>query len=81
MIVEVNLKYKGLDIIVSGDYIEGNSSVNQLDQDEYPEFWINEIDIDKNADNVFLNMKNFIERREDFNDEEIENMCIDKCKK
>ena len=80
MIKEINLNYKGLDIIVTGDYIVGLVSYNNLDPPEEDQFWINELEVNKNAINIFLNMKNFIEERSSFNEYDIEQMCIDKCK-
>ncbi len=75
---ELNITYKGLDLIITGYYKKGAGYFHRDDPPEEDEFDILEIGI--LMSNNHLNMSEFILNKEILNESELEQLCIDKCK-
>ncbi len=75
---ELNITYKGLDLVILGYYKKGAGWFNRFDPPEEDEFDILQINI--LMSNNHLNMSEFILSKEVLNDSELEQLCIDKCK-
>jgi hypothetical protein len=79
MIKEIKLQYKGLTFLVTGDYIKGAGYSNDLyTPPEEDEFWIKEYNVTEY--NTIDDLRDFILSNSVINEQEIERICIDKCK-
>ena len=78
MIKEIKIQYKGLTLLVLGDYIKGAGWINDIDPPEEDEFWINEYNVTEY--NTIDDLRDFILSNSSINDVEIERICIEKCK-
>lgn len=77
MIKEIKLEYKGITFLVTGDYIEGAGYINDNPPEE-DEFWIQEYNVTEY--NTINDLRDFILSNSSINEQEIERICIDKCK-
>ena len=78
MIKEIKIEYKGLTLLVLGDYIKGAGWINDIDPPEEDEFWINKYNVTEY--NTIDDLRDFILSNSSINDVEIERICIEKCK-
>ena len=78
MMKEIKLNYKGLTIVVAGNYIKGAGYFNVLDPPEEDEFIIDEYNI--TSFNSIEDLRDFILSDSMLNHVEIELMCLEKCK-
>lgn len=77
MLKRIKIKYKGLIILVTGDYIRGRGYINYNDPPEEDEFFADDFDI--TTYNTIEQLKEFILSESHLNLLEIEKLCLEEC--
>lgn len=74
---EITIEYKGLTILVKGEFIKGRGFISYNDPPEEDEFIIEEYNITDY--NSIDDLRDFILSNKKINDAEIERICLEYC--